>query len=353
MHSGGLYGIERMLLALQPALRPRGVHAAVGCFGSAQTTGGAVGAAAAATGGTVFFLGDDPEHTLDGARAFWRVLRGWRPDLVHYHGYRATIVGGAVAMLARVPGVATYHAEAGRTVGLRKQLAVESPFLRRLRHVAAVSPAIRAELRSRGVSESRCSVIANGIGDPVARHKPVAGRFNIAVVGRLVPGKNVHLVLEAATGLRRDVPGVQVTVAGEGPERDALEQQAVSLGIRDAVRFAGFVSDVPALLSDCDAFAMPSDTEGMPMSILEAMAVGLPIVASAVGSIPEVLRDGDDAWLIPPAHGTALAEALRAVATQPTELTRRVASARARFEAHYTADAMAERYATLYRSVLA
>lgn len=352
VHSGGLYGIERMLLALQPALAPLGVHAGLGCFGAATTSGGAVGAAAAADGGTVFYLGDDPERTLDGVRALWRVLREWQPDLMHYHGYRATIVGSAVATLARVPGVATYHAEANRTVGLRKQLAVESPMLRRLRHVAAVSPAIRAELQSRGVRAERSSVIANGIADPLRRRSSVPGRFNIAVVGRLVPGKNVPMVLRAAAALRADVPGVQVTIAGEGPERAALEREASELGLAAAVHFAGFVADVPRLLADCDAFAMPSDTEGMPMSILEAMAVGVPIVASAVGSIPEVLRDGSDAWLIPPADGTALAQCLRTVAAQPLEVERRVQSARQRFEAQYTAAAMAARYANLYRSVL-
>lgn len=351
VHSGGLYGIERMLLALVPALEAQGVDAALACFGGPETSGGAVGALAQASGARVFFLGDDPEATWDGARAYWRTLRAWRPHLMHYHGYRATIVGGVIAGVLRVPGMATYHAEAGRTVGLEKQLAVETPILRRLRHVVAVSPAIRAELRSRGVAESRCSVIANGIADPPVRRQRQDGRFNIAVVGRLVPGKNVHLVFEAAAALRRDVPGLQVTVAGDGPERQALESRAAALGISDAVRFLGFINDVPAMLQTADVLAMPSDTEGLPISILEALAVGVPIVASAVGSIPDVARDGRESWLMPAGDGTALASLLRAVAADPSAADRRAAAGRQRFEQEFTAGAMAAQYETRYRSL--
>lgn len=351
VHSGGLYGIERMLLALVPALEAEGIEAGLACFGGPQTSGGAVGAMARDAGSRVFFLGDDPEATWAGARAFWRTLREWQPHLVHYHGYRATIVGGAIASVLRIPGMATYHAEAGRTVGLEKQLAVESPMLRRLRHVVAVSPAIRAELRGRGVAESRCSVIANGIADPPVRRQRQDGRFNIAVVGRLVPGKNVHLVLEAAAALRADVRGLRVTVAGDGPERSALEARAAELGLGDAVRFLGFINDVPAMLQTADVLAMPSDTEGLPISILEALAVGVPIVASAVGSIPDVARDGHESWLLPAGDGTALASLLRIAATEPGEADRRAAAGRARFEQQYTAAAMAAQYATRYRSL--
>lgn len=352
VYSGGLYGIERMLLALLPALRSRGFEPTLGCFGDPTAPNGAIGRAASEAGIRTVFLGDAHQGGFRGARDLHRALRELAPDLVHLHGYKATIIGGVLARIHRIPAVATYHAEARQAVGLRLQVAAESPVLRLLARVVAVSQPIAAELAERGVRTGRIVVIPNGIAPTSPPRVEPRGTFPVAVVGRLVAEKNVQMVLESVAALRGRFPALRVLIAGEGPYRASLEARVAALGLREVVTFAGFVTDVPSLLAGAAAFAMPSQTEGMPISLLEAMAAGVPIIASAVGSIPEIVRDGREALLIPRNDQGALTAALERLLTDPASARVRSEAASARFRERFTAEAMADAYGSLYRAAV-
>jgi glycosyltransferase involved in cell wall biosynthesis len=163
-----------------------------------------------------------------------------------------------------------------------------------------------------------------------------AGTTVVAFVGRLSVVKAPEVLLRAVRGT-----GLRLLVAGEGPLREALEAEADA----EQVRFLGFLPDVAPVLAAADLLALPSRTEGLPMAALEAMAAGLPVVASAVGSLPEVLADGAGV-LVPPGDVSALRLALERLSA-PEVRARIGAEARRRVESRYAATTMAQRYREL------
>lgn len=355
--SGGLYGVERMLLALLPALRERGHDIRLLSLNVPGTAGARLPEILRARGVPVEFAYAARGLSVGGLWRLYRSIRRHRPDLVHLHGYKATILAGLLAGIGRMPAVATFHTEAKRAVGLDTYVRIETRVLRRLRAVVAVSEPIRAELRERGVRADRIQVIPNGIEDsfdPGARgngERSTNAGPRLLFVGRLVEGKNVDLLIQAVADLRTEFPALELEIAGDGPERSDLEARARDLGVQDRVRFLGFVEDVP--LSRCDCFVLPSRTEGMPISVLEAMSAGLPILTTTVGSVPSVVRDGREAMLVPPDRRDALVSGLRAILADPGLQRRLGSAARRRFELEYTAGRMAERYAEFYDRILA
>src|SRR5665213_1398187 len=157
--SGGIYGIERMLLALLPEMQVLGYTVALGCFGMPDMQSGAVGQAATELGIETLFFNFRSGASLTGVARVMQAIARSRQTILHFHGYKATIIGGIAAQLFRRIGVATYHGEASQAVGLRRQIAVESPIIRQLTAVVAVSEPMADELRRR---HHRCELADDG-----------------------------------------------------------------------------------------------------------------------------------------------------------------------------------------------
>jgi|SRR5665213_992180 len=351
--SGGIYGIERMLLALLPELQVLGYTVALGCFGMPDMQSGAVGQAATELGIETLFFNFRSGASLTGVARVMQAIARSRQTILHFHGYKATIIGGIAAQLFRRIGVATYHGEASQAVGLRRQIAVESPIIRQLTAVVAVSEPIADELRHRGVAPERIYSIPNGIPDPHMVRDTNPDLFTLAIVGRLIYEKNIHVLLQSVASLRSTWPRLRLVVAGEGPYRLELERRVRELNLTEIVTFLGFVPDVPQLLTQVNAFVMASQTEGMPIALLEAMAVGVPIVATAVGSIPTVTRDAADALLVPPNDPDALTAAIDSLLRDPNAAEARATNARERFLEFFTSKAMGSAYASVYSRIIA
>jgi glycosyltransferase involved in cell wall biosynthesis len=167
-------------------------------------------------------------------------------------------------------------------------------------------------------------------------------------VARLDPQKGLGDLLEAAAR----VPDASFVVAGDGPDRERLGETARSLGLHDRVCFLGHRDDVPDLLRSCDVFVLPSLYEGFPLSVLEAMAAGKPVIATAVGGTPEAVSDGETGFLVPPGDPSALAAAIRAVLSDPV-LARRLGSAgRERACRTFSAAEMVRHVVRLYEDIL-
>lgn len=355
LESGGLYGIERMLLSLLPALRQRGVMAELVCIGAADSPARDIGDAAQALGIRVSYLGFRGRLSVSGLARLSRLLDDRGADVLHLHGYKAAILGGLLARLKRLPAVATYHAEAFRHAQVATYVRLEAPVLRRLDQVVAVSEPIASELRARGVAPARIRVIANGIEDPntgvdTSTREPNDRR--LLVVGRLVDGKNVDLLIDVVSRLHSTDDEVSLVVAGDGPRRDALAERARTCGVSSSVQFLGFTPHLRDTYARGGIFVLPSRTEGMPIALLEAMAHGLPIVATSVGSIPSVVRDGVEGLIVPPDDGEALERAIRHVLSDASLRTAIGARARARFMERYQASAMGAAYSELYAEML-
>jgi glycosyltransferase involved in cell wall biosynthesis len=169
------------------------------------------------------------------------------------------------------------------------------------------------------------------------------------LVARLAPEKDVETLLNATALAARERPDFRLEVAGDGPCRPALERAAADLGVAGRVRFLGEVRDVPALLARARLFALSSLTEGVSLTLLEAMSRGLPVAATRVGGNAEVVADGETGLLVPPGDPPALAAALLRLWADPAEAARLGRAGRRRVEAHFDVRGMVAAYEDLYR----
>ncbi len=282
-----------------------------------------------------------------------------RADVIHAHSSKAGFLTRlAVALRAggRRRAIFTPHGwsfwaadHAERAV----YLALERLAARWCRALVAVSAAERAAgLAARVGRPDQYRVIHNGIDlEPFARDpRPRPGR--IVFVGRLRSPKRVDLALEALRRLRTAVPEATLDVAGDGPLRGELEQLASRLGVADRVRFLGSRSDLPGLLLDAQCLVLASDYEGCPLSVLEAMAAGVPVVATSVGGISELVVDGETGTLTPPGDAERLATALREVLSPPGRARLLGESGRARARRLFSRERMVADTCALYDDVV-
>ena len=277
-----------------------------------------------------------------------------KPDVLVGHDYKANLVIALSGRSRRRPRAAIVH---GYTAEDRKVALFEAAdrrILRRVDAVVAVSESMRAALVASGVDPARVHVIENGI--PVDRVASEAARSRAAVraewrlasgdfaflfLGRLSPEKGADVLLEAlATAAPRLGARAVLVFVGEGASRAAIERRALALQgerrlLPGQVRFQGWRDDPWACLGAADAFVMPSRREGLPLSLLEAMAAGTPVIASGVGGVPEALSEGRCGALVPPDDVAALSVALVSLAHDPSSADAMRAFAAARVRDRY------------------
>ncbi len=290
----------------------------------------------------------------------YRELRDRRPAVFHAHLHwpLACRYELAAAALARVPAVvATVQLFPG--ISRLRALQLRALVVPGVDRYIAVSNDLARCLRRRvGVPEGKIRVVHNGI--PVERFdRPPGdalrgalggadGRPIVLTTARLDMLKgHAHLLEAAAT-----VPEPVFVLAGEGPLRERLEARARQLGLEGRVVFLGHRDDVPELLAVADLFVLPSISEGLPLSVVEAMAAGKPVVATAIGGIDEAVVDGETGILVPPADPVALAAAIRRLLAEGSFARRLGEAGRARARREFSAEAMAERIGGIYAEVL-
>jgi glycosyltransferase involved in cell wall biosynthesis len=294
-----------------------------------------------------------------GFREIRRLVR--EHDIIHTHGYKADLYGYGAARLEGKPIVATCHNWLAGGAMLAAYNFLDRIALKRFDAVSAVSQTIAERLVSLGVSRERLTVISNGIDVRAfeaasSASQPEAQARNeqvIGIVARLDLQKGFECLLNALAMLRDSFPEVRLVIAGEGPDRAKIEQMVSRRKLGGVVTIAGQQTDMPAVYAAIDIFVLPSLNEGLPMTLLEAMAASKPIVATRVGAVPSVITDGETGLLVEPADEPGLTKALAQLLANP-ELRRRLAEkARAHVEQHYTAAAMSRKYLAMYREVLA
>ena len=280
--------------------------------------------------------------------------------IVHSHGYKPDILLAALRVPRRLGCVATCHTWYSDTLKMKLIERLDKRVLRGFDHVVAVSDEIHTDLLKSGVSPAVVSRIDNGISvpssDPTARER-IRSEFALAPeerlvvqIGRLAKSKRNDLLLEAVARLNGSVP-VRVLLVGEGEQRQLLAEKARALGIVDRVTFCGYRDDVHRILAAADLLALTSNKEGLPIVMLEAMAVGCPIVATAVGAVPTVLRQDESAWLVAAQDVERLTCALREALVDPATAKTRAEQARADFMARFSRDAMGQQYLDVYNRI--
>jgi glycosyltransferase involved in cell wall biosynthesis len=303
-----------------------------------------------------------------------RLIRTLRPHILHTHTAKAGAIGRLAAVLAgpaRPPIVVhTFHGHVLRgyfgplrAAGFRL---LERWLARQATALVAVSPQVRDDLVSLGVAPvEQFAVVRLGIAleDRVSaetaereRLRALLGigpeRFVVGWIGRMTGVKRTDDVLLALRGLRERGVDACLLMVGDGPDRDHVERRAKELGVVRHCFFLGYQDDVAAFLSAFDAFVLPSGNEGTPVSAIEALAAGRPVVATRVGGVPDVVREGVDGYLVEAGDVEALADALARLAADPKLREQMGAAGRERVLPRYAVERLIDDIDRLYRSLL-
>lgn len=319
-------------------------------------------------GVALFCLNKQPGIELSLRRRLAALFDEWRPDIIHTHQIGALFYAGPAACKVRKIGgerPRVVHSEHGKhyEAGPKLRLLARYATWHCDRYVGVAEDVRRHAIAHRIVSRQKTEVVPNGVdvdrfceatGGPQVRQSlgigpdcPVIGS-----VGRLAAVKNYALLLQAFAAVRRALPNSHLLLVGDGPERVRLAELADKLDVSSAVHLVGFQDKRENYLQAMDVFCLTSDSEGLPLSLLEAMAANVPVVGSQVGGIPGVIESMRNGLLFEPGDSAAAAEAIEMLITN-TDLAKQCATnAHRDLVDHFSSDAMADAYTTHYQKVL-
>ena len=297
-----------------------------------------------------------PAHDLLGLLELAALIRRERPDIVHANSSKAGLLGRIAATALRVPvRIFTVHGWAFKAYS-GPVSALYQWADRLMAPLTTTTICVSERERSTGLAARTCRdrhtvVIPTAVdaaATPQARHDSALPRM--VMVGRLAAPKDPVTLVRALAAVR---PPFAATIVGDGPDRGAVEAEVRAAGLEGAVDLAGERHDVPSLLADADVFVLSSRSEGAPLSVLEAMAAGLPVVASAVGGVPEIVADGATGLLVPPGDAAALATALEQVLADSALRRRLGAAGRERVRTRFDLAELRRAHLELYARELA
>ena len=288
------------------------------------------------------------------------VLKTQRIEVIHCHHYSPYVYGLLAAVLH--PSVRVVFTEHGRLhgAGISPKRRLVNPVLSRWpARIYAVSAALKQDMVAEGFPQKAIEVLYNGI---ELGHRPRPAERSamraaigvppdalvIGTVARLDPVKNLNVLLEARSILGARFPAARIVIAGEGPERDALRDRAKALGVGDVTVFTGYRTDIRALMAAFDVYVNCSTYEGVSLTILEAMATTLPVVAAEVGGNPEVVVENETGLLVAQ-RPYAFASAIATLAANPAQRHAMGEAGRWRVKRHFTIERMVNDYAAAYQ----
>jgi glycosyltransferase involved in cell wall biosynthesis len=299
----------------------------------------------------------NPWRDFRGLLELWRLLRREEPHIVHLNSAKAGALGRLAARAAGVPiRIYTVHGWAflaHRGIAAAAYRWVEQA----LRPLTTITVCVsenerRAGLAARACDDSTTVVIRNGV-DPrrAGVRERERDRPRIVMVGRLQAPKDPITLIRALALLRET--DFEALLVGDGPDRPVVEEEIGRLELEESVRVLGERSDVRELLTTADVFVLSTRSEGLPLSILEAMAAGLPVIASNVGGVAELVVEGETGMLVPPGDPEALAETIDGLLTDQPLVRRLGEAARMRVAEHFDLAAVRDAHLALYRRTLA
>jgi glycosyltransferase involved in cell wall biosynthesis len=353
-----LGGPERQVLGLAQALRPthESVFLTFAEGGRAQSF---INEAQVAGFETVVLRENWP-HYFRAAAEVADELRKCRATILCTSGYKPDIIGLRAARLAGIPAVAIAHGWTGATWKVRLNELVDRWQMRKFDAVVGVSQAQAEKLKQAGIPQSRIVTIPNAI--PLDRFAaPVAnGRQQleqlfaqrpgliVAAAGRLSPEKGFDNLVTAAARVVKERPDTGFVIFGEGPLREQLTQQIDQLSLSGRFVLAGFHSNLDAFLPAADLLVISSHTEGLPVILLEALLAGVPVVATSVGGIPEVIAEGREGFLVPPRDVEKLILRIKELLANEPLREQMKAAGPQKISAEYNTKSQAERYSSLF-----
>lgn len=364
--SGGLYGAERMLLSLVKEQIAMGLKPIILSAGELEIPEKPLETEAKRLGLPLKLWRMKPGFNLKEARKIVQWAKDNEIELFHSHGYKFNILLGLPGNGRDLPMIATLHGyvHAPKFSKLWLYELVDRFAIRRMDAVVLVGDAMKRELPDSLVNSPKTHTIRNGvciediqakskesppepISEFISRHDPV-----ILGVGRLSPEKGFNYLLDAFQGISERWPKAGLLIVGEGVERESLEEAVQDKELSECVLMPGYCDNIPALMSKASLLVIPSLTEGLPITLLEAMAVQLPVVSSAVGEIPLVLDDGMCGCLVNDMTSEELTLAIKDTMRKRKETLGRVQIASSRLISSFSSGTMAKGYQSIYRKIL-
>ncbi|WP_417522100.1 glycosyltransferase [Marinobacter sp.] len=369
--SGGLYGAEKMLLTLVAEQIKQGLVPMILSAGEPEQPEKALETEAKNLGLPITPWRMKPGFNLIGAREVirWAKTNGFQ--LLHSHGYKFNVLMGLwPESLRSIPLVTTLHGyiKAPRFTKSWLYESVDRLALNQMRAVVLVSEAMRQQIPSAIAQSERVAVIPNGLDVDAVQIKaqsPLSETFTeffeahspvVLAVGRLSPEKGFDRLIQAFSLALDEYPNAGLIIIGEGAMRGQLERHAKEAGLSSNLLLPGYCDQVPALMLKADMICMPSLTEGLPITLLEAMAAGVPILATNVGEIGQVLGQTGThtkgGVVIPANDGAALLNGMKAVLSSLGAQDIAINWSRERVQTAYSSVSMARKYSVVYQQAL-
>lgn len=287
-------------------------------------------------------------------------LRDLGADLLCTSGYKPDLIGWRAARRVGIPVVAIAHGWTAATWKVRVNEGIDRWVMRHVDCVVSVSDAQAAKVRKAGVSPERMVTIHNAV-DPAALvgfsqdgRAVLEGffasppRIIVTAAGRFSPEKGFDVLIDAASEVIKQHPEVGFVLLGDGPLRDDLTRRIAHQRLEGRFILGGFRTDLDSLLGSADVHVLSSHTEGLPVIILEAMAAGVPVVATRVGGVPEVIEDGLHGFLAEPGNAASLAEKLNLLAADSSARRSMGGASRLRIAEQFSSSMQAQRYHELF-----
>ena len=360
--SSGLLGAERVLLELAEHSRREGLKVTIGVFENKQNPNLDLAKYARAMDFDVRIFPCNGRWDNHTAQTIKDYMKNNGIQILHSHNYKSNFYAWRSLSNNNVKWVVTNH---GRRSGPKLMVYdfLDGFVVRHADRVIAVSKEIARKMRLAGIAQGKILLIENGIdlerftnNAPPEAIKESLGikkeALVVGTIGALTKEKGHQYLLRAALKVIRIYPEAIFLLIGDGIERPSLEKTVSSLGIKDSVIFAGMRKDVPKILSILDVFVLPSLNEGLPVALLEAQGAQIPVIASYVGAIPDVLQDGVTGVLIPPKDPQAIAEAIIMILSNKKFASGIAQKGFERVRDNFSSQKMGEKYLSIYKELI-
>ena len=360
--SGGLYGAEIMLLGLVKEQIRKGINPVIASIGRPNIPLKPLEVEANKRDLPLKIFRMYPGPNFYGGLDILRYANAIQCDVLHSHGYKGNILLGLIPKrIRRLPIVTTVH---GRTSlkGISKLKIYEildNFCLQFLDSVVLVNKKMYDQKLFEKHNRITTRVIDNGIDEhqvhsaTIPNHilHLIEGSRVIGAIGRLSTEKGFIYLIDAFEQLLKTHNNIKLIIIGDGPEKLDLERKINHFNLQKHIHLTGFINNADHILKYFDILAIPSLKEGLPITVLEAMRAGVPIVASAVGGIVDALDDGKCGILVPPCNINKLSQALSSMIDNPIKITHMADLAKRRFRQHYTTERMCNDYTSLYHEI--
>ncbi|WP_419174470.1 glycosyltransferase [Desulfosediminicola sp.] len=369
LDSGGMYGAENVVINLSREMMTTGCYRPiVGCIVPKAGTKVDLHIAAQRNGLDSHIYTINNYLLFRDLPRFARSLKKHKIDLIHSHGYKASVFAFCAKLLNGIPVIATCHlwfADTKQPLKKRLMIALEKLIYRTFPIIVAVSEDIKRMLVDSGVNERQIRIVHNGIvlSDHVTlpfsdkqrlKEQLGLGEKDICVfnVGRLTAQKGQDSLIYAAGYVKGINTQVKFYIAGEGTLRESLQEKINTLELGDTVHLLGFRDDIPNLLQVADLFVLPSLDEGMPIALLEAVANRVPVLTTAVGDIPKLIVADKTGIILSSNEPVSLGKEILTILDDHQKQQALVEQAWDRFISSFSSQTMSKHYHYLYRSII-